>query len=357
MEYNHKMGLIQQVQNKEDKIKKEPDLRALWRHCFADTMEYENFYFQNVYEQNVVYMLEEKGMLHLNPYLCSVQGKKCLLHYIVGVGTHMDYRRQGIMARMLREALQDMYEKEEAFTYLMPADVAYYEPFGFVSVSGRKRRVCKNDKQIKIEQMRFLSYSQLKKQYNEQQRKIIFQEINGWLQEQYTVFAIHDMAYFELLYQEKNCQGGDVVFCFQENCLLGYFAYAVSQDTLIVEQFGMPERETELRNRRLEQWLLQFSKQPCEVMESFPYMVRVVCIEAFLKLFAECFREFTKKAIRIVDPLIAINNGVYYFVEQQGTITLEKRQCDTVFATMTVEELVEFVFNSKDNKLFFAEIV
>ena len=44
------------------------------------------------------------------------------------------YRRQGIMAAMLTKCLNDMHQKRQPFTYLMPANKAYYEPFQFTFV-------------------------------------------------------------------------------------------------------------------------------------------------------------------------------------------------------------------------------
>ena len=113
--------------------------RNLWRQCFHDPEAYEEFYFDNVYPNNRVYFEEDKGMLHLNPYLCHVGMKERILHYIVGVATDERYRRCGIMRNLLQRALLDMREEQEPFTYLMPADVRYYEPFGFVSAKEEER--------------------------------------------------------------------------------------------------------------------------------------------------------------------------------------------------------------------------
>ena len=42
------------------------------------------------------------------------------------------------MTTLMAQALSDMWDAREPITYLMPADVKYYEPFGFVSVSEEK---------------------------------------------------------------------------------------------------------------------------------------------------------------------------------------------------------------------------
>lgn len=71
------------------------------------------------------------AMLHLNPYRMWIATQSVMLHYIVAVATALPYRRQGCMRMLLQQAFRWMYQQEEPFTYLMPANTLYYEPFGF----------------------------------------------------------------------------------------------------------------------------------------------------------------------------------------------------------------------------------
>lgn len=71
------------------------------------------------------------GMLHLNPYHIRAGKKTYTLNYIVAVAVWKEYRRRGIMAEMLKKCFNDMHEQQQPFTYLMPANKAYYEPFQF----------------------------------------------------------------------------------------------------------------------------------------------------------------------------------------------------------------------------------
>lgn len=130
----------------------EASLRKLWRECFADTPEYEAFYFNNVYVKNTVYKIEDGGMLHLNPYLCQVKKKRMQLCYIVGVGTARAKRRKGIMAALIKQALGDLYSQRHPFTYLMPADVRYYEPFSFTAIA-EKQSICFRNTTYRIQQI------------------------------------------------------------------------------------------------------------------------------------------------------------------------------------------------------------
>ena len=109
----------------------------LWQRNFQDPVPYADFYFDEYYGRNrvLLHMDEEEGLIngsvHLNPYSVNVRGKVFAASYIVGVATDEAYRRQGIMRNMLRETFSRLREEGAPFTYLMPADEAYYLPFGF----------------------------------------------------------------------------------------------------------------------------------------------------------------------------------------------------------------------------------
>ncbi|MDO4977714.1 MAG: GNAT family N-acetyltransferase [Eubacteriales bacterium] len=111
------------------------ELFEMWQEIFHDTIPYTQFYFDEVYGKNEILLEEDgeelRGMLHLNPYTMLMVDKEVDAHYIVGVSTKEDYRRQGIMRSLLDESFRMLRKKKEAFTYLMPADEAYYLPFSF----------------------------------------------------------------------------------------------------------------------------------------------------------------------------------------------------------------------------------
>ena len=52
------------VEHKRQKSEYEMTFRDLWKRCFQDPEAYEEFYFDTVYPENLVYTLSGKGMLH-----------------------------------------------------------------------------------------------------------------------------------------------------------------------------------------------------------------------------------------------------------------------------------------------------
>lgn len=111
----------------------------MWENNFHDPVSYADFYFSEVYGKNEVLLNQEtqaddnivKGMLHLNSYTLHVKGQPVQAKYIVGVATDEEYRRQGVMRELLVKTFQELRERGELFTYLMPADENYYLPFDF----------------------------------------------------------------------------------------------------------------------------------------------------------------------------------------------------------------------------------
>lgn len=369
--------IINKICNEKNKNREEKSLRRLWRECFGDPLAYEDFYFMNVYRKNTVYMIREKGMLHLNPYSCMVQGKNIILHYIVGVATRESERRKGIMKRLLGQALLDLYENKEPFTYLMPANERYYRPFDFVSISKKQERVLQNrtgDKEysdtdnLKIlgeKPIHFVKYTEISILFGEREQQSLFQQIDRLLSARYKIFAKHDKAYFDLLLKEKQCQGGDVIFCFEGEMELknfkGFFAYGTEEEKLFVEQYLFWDDQIEL-------FLSQYAKGKTVSLHQFPFMARIVHVETFLMLFEKQFYEFAKeeKRLLITDLVLTQNNGIYVFSIRENRMTVKKQnvkeiQDETMWdMKMTVKELADFIFykqKEEAGQVFFAEVV
>ncbi len=300
------------------KIPWEKQLRSLWYSCFGDPQHYEDFYFDQVYAKNRVYTMEDKGMIHVNPYRCKVLNREMTLPYIVGVSTDKRYRRQGVMRTLLERVISDLFEQRVPFAYLMPAKEEYYLPFGFRSISKRVEYQVDCDAAKVKNHFQYLSYKEIQKMTLEN-RLQIFAEVNQWLEVRYDVYAIHDETYYDLLYAEKSCQSGDVVFCFDDmidrNHLIGVFAYAMEEDVPYVEQMIVKEG-----CQVLPAYFADYKQ--CKVAKAYPYMIRIVHREAFLELFGDRLSKL----------------------------------CDKPLKELTDAQMIELLFTEK-NRIYFAEIV
>lgn len=223
------------------------------------------------------------AMLHLNPYRMWISTKESVLHYIVAVATAYPYRRQGCMRRLMLEAFLWLYDKMEPFTYLMPADTAYYEPFGFRVI-----------------------YDQTPVSFPPD-----IDEANRWAKDQFDVVTLRDNEYLHFLESEPKSL---------TDTSAGSECSSAETVKEITELTEKNETEKEL-------WKPQI-------------MCRIIHLVRFL----ECIRsECSKKVYLYVhDPLISENEGWYCWqVEQQksqvarlGTFAL-----DDVFEKHEIEIL------------------
>ncbi len=116
------------------------ETREFYESAFPeDSKEFVDFYYQWVVGQNDIFVADRiqgdrywnQAMVHINRHMLSVNGSRMAAPYLVAVATRPECRRQGIMHGMLERALQDMYRRQYAFAFLMPANPAYYTGLGF----------------------------------------------------------------------------------------------------------------------------------------------------------------------------------------------------------------------------------
>lgn len=113
----------------------------LWRAVFPeDSREFVAAYYRTCTGYNrVLAILDDidgspAAMLHMNPYTLSLGAQTFKSYYIVGVATAPQYRRKGLMRKLLREALLIAQDEHLPFVYLTAENQAVYKPFGFVYI-------------------------------------------------------------------------------------------------------------------------------------------------------------------------------------------------------------------------------
>ncbi len=114
--------------------------RTLYEAAFPeDSKAFTDYYYEWKMIDNRIIVMEgakKDGsfhvMVHMNPYRLWINGSICEVPYIVAVATDGRYRRQGKMGQVMSHALRDMGQGQLPFTFLLPADPAYYRGLGFV---------------------------------------------------------------------------------------------------------------------------------------------------------------------------------------------------------------------------------
>ncbi len=261
----NKIGSVRKLKTEEHIL-----TRTLWEQIFTeDSKEFLDYYYSVKTKDNEIYVIEDGqeivAMLHLNPYKMRIGKEIYDTHYIVAVATDEKYRRQGLMARLMKHVLQVMADRGEPFTFLMPANEAYYEPFGFQTVLKKKDlQICGAD--IADSRWEF-------KVATEADCKNMAHFANAYLKD-YDVTTHRTENYYRTLLAEHACEGGGILLIKGEGEIRG-----------LIPHFGKPAVEIKgimVPNEScLKQaiYYLTGSSEKAVICKEFPFMVKALSAE------------------------------------------------------------------------------
>ena len=345
--------------------------RKLYEEIFdEDSPAFVDYYFRVKAAENEIFVVENEkqeilATLHLNPYKMMFCGEKVKTNYIVAVATRADCRHQGMMRSLLQASLQEMYRREETFTWLMPAAEAIYRPFGFrfiyeknkMTVTADVLQRAETDKNWQIHSDQEVSGDI----FCEEAKKEDLAELACFAEKQLSklaeVYTVHDIAYFEQRMQEVGCEGGSLILIRKEKEICGYFL-ALKKDReaweIVVEDavqkkafpavlhwFGASEEKCTFT--AFPQIWEQYAQS-----ENVPaIMGRIVHLERFV-----CCLKIKKEQewkIRLTDSLIPENNGYFIIktgIEGGSLIRVENlsEKEKKMFCNMDIGQLTEELF-------------
>lgn len=345
--------------------------RKLYEEIFdEDSPAFVDYYFRVKAAENEIFVVENEkqeilATLHLNPYKMMFCGEKAKTNYIVAVATRADCRHQGMMRSLLQASLQEMYRREETFTWLMPAAEAIYRPFGFrfiyeknkMTVTADVLQRAETDENWQIHSDQEVSGDI----FCEEAKKEDLAELACFAEKQLSklaeVYTVHDIAYFEQRMQEVECEGGSLILIRKEKEICGYFL-ALKKDReaweIVVEDavqkkafpavlhwFGASEEKCTFT--AFPQIWEQYAQS-----ENVPaIMGRIVHLERFV-----CCLKIKKEQewkIRLTDSLVPENNGYFIIktgIEGGSLIRVENlsEKEKKMFCSMDIGQLTEELF-------------
>ena len=323
----------------------------MYQKIFEDPEPFAQYYFEEVYATNQVILAEEDnkilGMIHLNPYRIRVGKKTYTLNYIVAVAVWKEYRRRGIMAEMLKKCLNDMHKQRHPFTYLMPADRAYYEPFQFRFVMDWEETMIDNN----------ISY---RKNITNKCYKIVhvasgdYDIIKDFLEqfmEQYSIYTIPDKAYLSRLEKESQSGDGSLLAYYEDNRLQGVFAESFEEDEVYIRwAYSLqPEHMLEQIKQRYKDKKIYITEGNLAKGKKVPkIMARITNLTAW----GEILRgknDFTFR-ILVKDPYIKDQDGVFKFQCLNHKISIQrvdssKAQAQEWEDEISIDELTQVFFD------------
>ncbi|MGN0395149.1 MAG: GNAT family N-acetyltransferase [Coprococcus sp.] len=211
-------------------------IRKLWKEAFDDSESYMDFYYQYVYPDNVVFGAYDKNklvsMIHLNPYSVMFEGREMTLHYIVGVATDEEYRKQGVMKTLMLKCCEYLKSLGEPFTYLMPENEIYYAGMGFCRYEDSVIVPIKSYEKM----MQCHQDNENGKQLNNYEKDICIKSVsdvyehdlerfNYDLYLRYDLFAVHDSRYMELLDRQCRAENGEAYVLYKSGAIQAVFGF------------------------------------------------------------------------------------------------------------------------------------
>lgn len=320
-------------------------IRPLWEKVFSeDSKEFTDYYFANKAERNLVFARADEdkivSMLHLTPYMTGHMEPVC---YIVGVATDEAYRRQGLMDRVLKEALQFMWTERQPFTFLMPANPAYYTPYHFTYIYDKP--VWKlNEEVLPVRYLEAAAKYEAEFHLVVKERGTLqicvakdadFMRIaefaNQLLQKNADCFMLRNRNYYKLLKKELIAQGGNLFMVEQGGELKGILAYTCEK-----EKHGLQEV---IMDESLSEW--QFVS-----IESYKpaIMARILRVEDFIGNMQTSGP--VDVTVQIQDDMLEQNNASFHFYSASNGKLMCKKRRDAE-CVITMEDLTAFCFGYK----------
>lgn len=109
-------------------------LKQLWRIVFGDTEAYINLFFDHRFspEHTMVALFEGApvAMLYLLPITIQQDNVNYDARYIYAVGTHPDFRSQGLSGRLLAATHERLTAEGVALSLLVPAEPSLFDYYG-----------------------------------------------------------------------------------------------------------------------------------------------------------------------------------------------------------------------------------
>lgn len=307
--------------------------RTLYEEVFCeDTRAFVDYYYKNCARTNEIYGVMDRenlcAMLHLNPYEMRLGPWQGECNYIVAVATRKEYRHQGLMTKLLKKSMEDMYEKGQPFTFLMPASEAIYRPFDFRFIYRQRQGWLKG---AHVPQEEGLCLRKAAKE----DIKELARFAKGPLSP-YQTAAIHSEAYFSRMLREQECQKGEIMLICRLGEICGYFFTSRENGLEVREAVAAPEDMEYLfpairawadgKDVRLFSWPEEMKEQEGLLEDKKVPMIMARVIR--LDVLARCLRaeEPVSLSFEMRDSMLPQNQGIYCLKLDQEKSQLYRAQ-------------------------------
>lgn len=224
------------------------DTRPLWEEVFSeDSKAFTDYYFAQKAAANTTFICRHLptgrivSMVHLTPCEMTVRGNSIPTCYIVGVATRESHRRKGLMSALLNKSFDYAAGLHCPFVFLMPANPAIYEPFGFSYIYSRPQYAIPElltQKEVYISKfpVEGIRIQQLEKEASPETLQTLADFASKTLSAQYDYYLTRTPSYYRTLLLELYAQNGCIYTFTLHGRLEGYFLYAKEERSPFIQE-------------------------------------------------------------------------------------------------------------------------
>lgn len=337
--------MVKYLLNKEKK-----DSRVLYEQIFNDTDRFLDYYYSEKIQKNNILVCSQDNkivsMLHRAPYLLNIKNIKEKVDYLYAIATKSDYRRKGIMKRVLSRAIQDMYNEKLPFTYLVPEDANVYNPHGFRFIYD-----CAECDYVMHKEVSNLNKDYSITEANEQNFEQLIDFSNKTIRENKEMFLNRDIIYYLDILKRLEAENGTIELLYHTNNLVGY-CYVSNELSMEILEFVCSEKVKEIFLSLLS---TKYNFNEVKIKGIlFPWencifkpriMARIIDIREVAKYINP--KKVFSISIQVIDPIIEQNNQVFNFKGKQSGLVIQLTE-DKPDIKLEIGELTQWLFSIKE---------
>lgn len=343
--------------------------RTLWELVFSeDSKAFLDYYYYFKTRDNEIFVIEEdraiRSMIQLNPYMLQIEEDSHLCHYVIAVATEEAYRRRGYMGKLLCQALKDMYDKKEPFTFLMPASEKIYTPYDFRFVYAQRqtedfrRNLCEPEILESCadghEKMRALidgknvleSFSDAVPGEAEE----IAEFVREHFAKNWQVYVVRDMQYYQTQIFEQQSENGGIRLMRANGELIGLFFYSDEEGLEIREPLYLKGYEPLFRKAVCE--LMGKKEQPVKLYawaggeKKEPLiMARILHLPSLLACMKVRKGEELDCSFAVLDSILTQNSRIYRIQAKETTEwKVQVKETEDSEGALTIGALTSLLF-------------
>lgn len=336
--------------------------RSMYEEIFdEDSKVFVDYYYKYKTRDNQIIVMEENDnlevMIHLNPFRAYLHGEIVPVNYIVAVATKPSARKQGKMAALMKQALTDMYQAGQPFTFLMPVNPSIYKTAGFRFLPDTDilnyEAVLKNSG-IGNGMDTYEPVDYNVRAAKKQDAGLLETFTNRTLKESHDLFLYRDSAYFERLLAEVKSENGKIILVGKDEKLIGAFSYGTEDGyAKIKEALFLPHMEDYLGKAVVSLFPpKEFSLEKVS-MQNMRFMVRILDLRILGRMLKS--KEPSVLRVQVTDDILVQNNGSYEIRTDLNGSSIRDILPREAEAMMTIGELSEVLF--REMKVFLTEWV